>query len=373
MAEPTAPTAADPPAGRAGRRRRGRAVAVAGTVAAVTAAGFAAVAAGAGFGGRGAGAGAAVRLPPTTAQVSRQTLVDTQDVDGDLGYGLASAAVNRLPGTLTWLPDAGAVLTRGHRLYTVDNRPVVLMYGALPAYRPLAPGAEGADVRQLEQNLRALGYTGFTVDDQYTSDTADAVRDWQDDLGLPTTGAVELGRVVFAAGPVRVDSLVAASGQPATPGPVLKYTGTARMVVADLDLADQRLAKRGAKVDVRLPDGRSVAGTVTRVDTVIEPGAGQNSDPVTKLEAVVALADQRAAPGLDQAAVKVAFTASRRANVLTVPVAALVALAEGGYGVQVVEGTASRYVPVRTGLFAAGRVEIAGAGITAGTLVGMPR
>lgn len=365
MADPD--TAAMP-----GRRARHRRAAV-GSVLAVAAAAAAAVTAGAGFGGRGSGAGAASPLPPATAQVTRQTLVDTQDVDGDLGYGPTSPAVNRLPGTLTWLPDTGAVVSRGQRLYTVDNKPVPLLYGSLPAYRPLAPGADGPDVRQLEANLRALGYSGFAADDEYTSDTAAAVRAWQQDLDLPATGAVELGRVVFAAGPVRVDSLAAAVGQPATPGAVLRYTGTARMVQADLDLADQRLARRGAKVAVRLPDGRSVAGTVTRVDTVIEPGAGQNADPVTRLAAVVSLADQRAVRGLDQAAVRVEFTASRRAAVLTVPVAALVALAEGGYGVQVVDGSASRYVPVRTGLFAAGRVEIAGTGIAAGTVVGMPR
>jgi peptidoglycan hydrolase-like protein with peptidoglycan-binding domain len=326
-----------------------------------------------GFGRRRGDAGAAAEPPPSTAPVTRQTLVDTAAVDGDLGYGVPNPAVNRLPGTVTWLPEPGTVVARGHRLYTVDNLPVVLMYGAVPAFRPLAPGAEGADVRQLEQNLHALGYPGFTVDDQYTSDTADAVRNWQQDLGLPETGTVELGRVLFTPAAARVDSLAVAVGAPAAPGPVLKYTGTARTVLATLDLADQRLARRGAKVGVRLPDGRSVGGTVTEVDTVIEPGDGQNSDPTTRIEAQVALADQKAVRGLDRAAVKVTFTAARRVDVLTVPVAALVALAEGGYGVAVVTGPTTRYLPVRTGLFADGRVEISGAGLTAGTAVGMPR
>jgi multidrug efflux system membrane fusion protein len=58
--------------------------------------------------------------------------------------------------------------------------------------------------------------------------------------------------------------------------------------------------------------------------------------------------------------------------VLTVPVAALLALSEGGYGVQVVEGTGTRIVAVETGLFADGRVEISGSGIAAGTNVGVP-
>ena len=59
-------------------------------------------------------------------------------------------------------------------------------------------------------------------------------------------------------------------------------------------------------------------------------------------------------------------------DVLTVPVAALVALAEGGYGLQVVDGATSRFVAVETGLFASGRVEVSGAGVAEGATVGMP-
>jgi multidrug efflux pump subunit AcrA (membrane-fusion protein) len=70
--------------------------------------------------------------------------------------------------------------------------------------------------------------------------------------------------------------------------------------------------------------------------------------------------------------VTASFIASERKNVLTVPVAALLALAEGGYGVQVVDGATTRIVTVETGLFADGKVEITGGGLTPGTTVGMP-
>ncbi len=43
-----------------------------------------------------------------------------------------------------------------------------------------------------------------------------------------------------------------------------------------------------------------------------------------------------------------------------------------GFGVEVVEGDATRHVPVTTGLFAGGRVEISGDGLTEGMTVGMP-
>ncbi|MGI5399754.1 peptidoglycan-binding protein [Streptomyces sp. CA-135486] len=329
-----------------------------------------------GLGGGDSGGTAASELPPKTAEVTRQTLKDVQSEDGELGYGPTTTAAGRLPGTLTRAPRAGDTITRGKALYEVDDRPVALMYGSVPAYRALRKGTEGTDVRQLEKNLRALGYTGFTVDDEYTAATADAVTEWQEELGLDETGTVELGRVVFAPGAVRVDSVAAGKSDPVTPGAkVLTYTGTAKAVTVELDPVDQRLAKKGSAVGVRLPDGSTVQGRVDEVSTVIEPGSG-DTPAKTRVKVIVSLKSKKAARAAEAyalAAVHVDFTSGTRKDVLTVPVAALLALAEGGFGVEVVEGSTSRYVPVTTGLFADGRVEISGNGISAGTKVGMPK
>lgn len=352
------------------RKRRGpKIAAAAATVAAVGAAVTAAI----GF-GAGTETPAAATLPPNTAQVKKQTLLDTQSENGDLGYGDATTLANRLPGTITSLPLNGAVFTRGKTLYRVDNDPVVLMYGSLPAYRDLGPGAEGPDVKQLETNLKSLGYTGFTVDDEFTSDTATAVKKWQEDLGLAETGRVELGRVMFSPSAVRIGEVKAGLGQPAQPGSeMFTYTGTTRVVTVELSVSDQRLARKGAKVTVTLPDGKGVDGTVQSVSTVIEASSQPDGSPTTKIKAIVSLADPKAADGLDAASVDVVFTAAEHKDVLTVPVAALVALAEGGYGVEVVDGSTSRYVRVETGLFASGRVEVSGEGIDDGVTVGMPK
>ncbi|GAA4182355.1 peptidoglycan-binding protein [Streptosporangium oxazolinicum] len=365
---------ASPPRSRR-RDRLGRGKKIAGLAVAVVILGTAAAATSGMVGPGGTGTDrTAGLLPPATTPVKRQTLADTRDADGELGYGPASTAVSRQPGTVTWLPDSGAQVTRGKPLYKVDNEPVVLMYGSTPAYRDMRIGTEGPDVRRLERNLRTLGYTGFTVDDEYTDATASAVMRWQDDRGLEETGVVELGRVVFADGKVRVDSLEAEAGQPVAPGQkVLTYTGTTKVVTVQLRAEDRRMAKKGAKVSVTMPDGGRVAGEVTDVATIIEPGEGPNADPETRLEALVSLSRQKAASGLDQAAVDVTFTASRREDVLTVPVSALVALREGGFGVEVVEGTGSRYLTVRTGLFSGGRVEISGDGLAEGMTVGIPK
>ncbi|MGK5743319.1 peptidoglycan-binding protein [Micromonospora sp. URMC 103] len=356
------------------RRTRVRVVAVG---AAVLVAATAGVVAAVGFGGTDRGTASADSGPPATATVTRQTLTDAQTVDGELGYGTTRTATARLAGTITALPEAGTVVKRGGRLYAVDNDPVVLLYGALPAYRVLEPGLEGSDVAQFERNLRALGHTGFTVDDEYTGSTADAVREWQEDLGLPETGRVEPGRIVYAGDAVRVESLPASTGDAVQPGQaVLTYTGTSRLVTVELDVDDQRLAKEGATVGVVLPDGTSVDGRVASAETVIETGSGggsgQSEEAQTKIEVTVSVADPAKLTGYDRASVDVTFTAAERPDVLTVPVAALLALAEGGYGVEVVEGGRSRIVAVTTGLFAAGRVEVGGPDLVEGLTVGMP-
>lgn len=356
------------------RRRRGRGRRVAGLLVAVAVIGTAGAAVNGLLNGDRTAGKTVSALPPATTTVTRQTLLDTREADGDLGYGPTTTAVSRKPGTVTWLPDSGDTIARGKSLYRLDTKPVVLMYGKTPAYRDLRIGTEGRDVEQLERNLKALGYDGFTVDDEYTDSTADAVRQWQEDRNLDETGVVELGRVVFAAGKVRVDSLEAEAGQPTAPGQkVLSYTGTDKVITVKLETEDQRVAKEGAKASVTLPGGRTVSGKVTEVATIIEPGEGQGAEPETRVEALVSLGRQKAAKGLDKAAVDVTFTASKRKNVLTVPIAALVALQEGGYGVEVVEGGKSRYVGVKTGLFSGGRVEISGDGLAEGMSVGMPR
>ena len=56
-----------------------------------------------------------------------------------------------------------------------------------------------------------------------------------------------------------------------------------------------------------------------------------------------------------------------------VPVGALLALAEGGYGLQVVGGGTPGVIAVTTGLFADGRVEVSGPDLREGMTVGMAR
>ena len=231
--------------------RLGRAVLT--TVAAVAVVGAASAAA-IGLGGGDGTTPASSTKPQSTAPITRTTLFDREELYGTLGYGTETGIAGRVQGTVTWLPATGAVIQRGQALYRVDDTPVFLLYGTLPAYRELRDGVEGADVKQFETELRALGYTGFTVDDEYTSSTADAVERWQEATGQEETGTVPVGRVVYAGGPVRVASVPTDVGDSAQ-GDLLNVSGTSRVVTVTMEVADQRLAVKGAAVSVELPGG----------------------------------------------------------------------------------------------------------------------
>ncbi|MFC0036921.1 efflux RND transporter periplasmic adaptor subunit [Actinomadura rayongensis] len=317
------------------------------------------------------------RLPKATATVERGDLVDTETVDGTLGYGDEVKLTAGASGKITWLPAEGATVRRGHTLYDLNGKPVTLMYGAEPVYRPLYAGvADGRDVRQLERNLKALGYGGFTVDDHFTADTADAVERWQDDRDLPETGQIDGAQIAFAPGAVRVTALpVPVGGRLGDGQPVLMTTGTDRLVRIDLDAADQSMARKGAKVSVELPGNKTVPGRISAVGTVATAPAsanGQTSDTKATIEVNVVLDRPKDAGRLDQAPVSVELESERHRDVLSVPLEALVARREGGYAVQVVSGGTVRLVPVETGLYGDTRVEVRGAGLVAGTKVGVP-
>jgi hypothetical protein len=218
---------------------------------------------------------------------------------------------------------------------------------------------EGTDVLQLERGLSALGYDPGTIDGTYDASTAAAVRAWQDDLRLDDTGVVELGRIVFLPGERRVTKRIAAVGNRAAPGPALTTTSTHRVVTINLDAADQRSAKVGARAPVELPDGTTVPGRVESVGRVATAASGQDGGGDPTIEVTVKLTATRGLGHLDAAPVSVRLARSRRHHVLTVPVTALVATKGGDYAVEVARaGGGTQLVAVTPGLFAGGYVEV---------------
>ncbi|WP_285707234.1 peptidoglycan-binding protein [Microtetraspora sp. NBRC 16547] len=311
-----------------------------------------------------------------TAPITRQDLVDTKTVDGSLTYAGERQVSTDASGTVTWVAAEGSVVRRGRPLLKVDRKPVVVMYGSLPLYRPLRQGvSDGPDVKQLERNLKALGYgDDLTVDDHFSYATYLAVKAWQDDNGLPETGQVDATQVVFLPSAVRVTDAKTEVGGRAAPGqPIITVSGLRRLVHVDLDTGDQALAKKGAKVTVELPGGEKVNGKISSVGTVAKSsGSDQGQSSGTTTVDVDITLDKTPKTKLDQAPVEVELVSERHKNVLAVPVEALLALREGGFGVEVVENGATRLVAVETGAFGGGMVEITGTGLAEGMRVGVP-
>ncbi len=318
---------------------------------------------------------AAPAAPLSTATVARQDLNGQTKVSGTLGYAGSGTVQSPLQGRITWLPQAGAVIRRGGTLLEVDNQPVQLFYGSLPPWRDLSVGVDdGPDVKQLEQNLVALGYGPdhqVTVDEHFTAATAAAVKRWQKARGLDQTSKFTTGvPAVFLPWAARVQTVNATVGGRAGPGgPVFTVTSNVHQVTVDLDVSQQSYVKPGDRVDVVLPDGRHTSGRVSDVGRVAQTN-GSGEQQTTTITVTVALDHPNAGGRLDQAPVDVYVTTQTRRGVLAVPVTALLALKEGGYAVETIDAAGQHHlVAVRLGVFSNGMVEVSGGGLRAGTKV----
>ena len=318
---------------------------------------------------------ARARADTTTAVVTRRNLVARDTFEGSLGYTDKRWLTSSRSGTVTWLPREGQTIRRGGVLYGVHDQPVVLLYGSYPLWRTLETGVEGKYVRELEENLVARGYDpdgDIEVDGEFDWATEAAVKRWQEDLGVTEDGSVGTDEAVFLPGPRRVGELETAVGSRiGTGAAVMDTSSTRRVVTLDLDARRQTLVRQGQSVEIELPNGRAVHGRIADVGKVAKTPEGEDGSPTIKV--TITVPSTRATGGLDQAPVNVGIAREIRRDVLTVPVTALLALAGGGYAVEVVEGDTTKLVRVTPGLFADGLVEITGEGIRIGVKVVVPR
>jgi hypothetical protein len=227
-----------------------------------------------------------------------------------------------------------------------------------------------SDIELLRANLAALGYDGAA---------ADAIRRWQADAGRSATGLIEPGQIVVAAGPIRVAEHLAETGDVLfgsqaqsgftsnnnSTARIMRYTGIDRLVTVPLEIADHAYAKVGDEVVITLPTDGEVRGVLNEVSTVF--------DDRGLADTVIEISDQAALGSLETASVEVEFVIGSRADVLAVPIAALMALPGGGFGLEVVDGDSVRMIPVDTGLFARGSVEVSGPDVAEGLVVSIPQ
>lgn len=293
--------------------------------------------------------------------VTRRDLTTSDELDGSLGYRGGLPLVAGRDGVVTWMPKAGTVVHRGDVVAEIDGVATRLLLGARPAWRRIAVGCpDGPDIRQLNDNLAALGYAERHAlpDDGFDWRTRHAVTHWQDDLGLRQTGAVELGDVMFLPHGVRIGTVEAQRGTRVSAGQTLaSATGRRQGVTVDLDAANRGSLMKDAPVVVVLPDSTRVDATVRSIGRVVSAPAGPDDRPTVKVE--IELPDG-AAGELEAAPVVVIVERVIAEDVLTVPVGALLALAGGGYAVERVAAGGIELVTVEPGQFADGLVEVTG-------------
>ena len=318
---PTAEVAvpAEPSQVKRHRRHRGGMVIGVVAVAVVGAGAYVAVARPFGLSSRPTTGGMDNAAATSLATIAERTLSSQTNVSATLGYAGSYSVMNQAQGTITALPTVGQVVSQGQVLYQVSASPVVLLYGATPAYRSLSEGASasdvtGPDVQELNADLVALGYVTSAelspTSNQFGYWTKVGVEKLQAALGVTQDGTLALGQAVFLPSAARVTAVSASLGAGAQPGgPVLTASSTTRVVTVALDAAQQAQVKVGDQVTITLPDGQTTPGVVSSVGTVATTpsgdGAGATSSTVT---VEVTPTDPAATGSLDQAPVQVAIT-----------------------------------------------------------------
>jgi Putative peptidoglycan binding domain len=313
--------------------------------------------------------------PTSTATISEGFLSSQISADGTLEYttpgGSSYSVINQASGTFSRLPRAGEVFSRGQVLYRVSNDPVILLCGNTPVYRSLSEGEMGPDVRELNENLVALGYaTTSEVEGDwsyFSAETKAALERLQYHLGEEETGSLTEGQAVFLPGQVRVSTVNATLGTSAGPGTAaMRATSNSQQVVVNLDASEQSEVKVGDDVPVTLPDGQTTPGVLSSIGTVLasssaNSSSGSGSSSPT-LPLYITLEHPKAADDLDQAPVTVEITTAAVKHALIVPIDALLALS-GGYAVETIGADGvHKLVAVSLGTFddAAGTVQVTG-------------
>jgi len=363
------------------RRRGGRRWLITGVVVVVVAAAVIVAAAEGVFNGSGSrGPGAAgTAYHTSTATVKRETLTSQSSLSGTLADSGTYTIVNQATGTITTMPEVGKTVRQGGVLYQVSGNPVVLLYGNVADYRDMSAGLTGADVREFNKALIALGYTtradvlaaGLGMG-YFSAATTTAWEDYQTALGVTVPSAtVTLGQAVFLPTAAKIGTWETGitPGASAAPGTALMTaTSPVPQVTINLDPSLETEIKTGDKVEIDLPEGGVTTGVVTQVSKV----ASTNDSGVTTVPVYVSLDHPKAAKNLSSAPVTVKVTTGSVANALVVPVAALMARS-GGYAVEVTGPGGHHLVKVEVGLFddADGMVQVTG-NLTPGQHVVVP-
>lgn len=211
---------------------------------------------------------AASSLPAdhTVWTVKEESIGRTLTFSGTIETTTVSGPMANSAGIVT---DVGvgamAAVDVGDPLYAVALRPTVAGVGAVPAFRALAEGAEGADVAQLRGFLCSTGFltTCSVPGDTFTPAVTRAVKAWQKSLDLPEDGTVGTSDIMwFPALPVQVqpsETLAVGSRLTEDDRPLLIVSG-APVLTVEVSKAQGDLVPVGSRVTFGQRSAGLVAG-----------------------------------------------------------------------------------------------------------------
>lgn len=310
-----------------------------------------------------------------TATVQKGDLSSERQFKATVSFGDQWTITTAAAGTITQQHPVGTTVDFGEALLRIGDKPLFLGEGEMPMFRTLSKVdtgtrdengkrvelLSGPDVAQLQWFLRKAGFDAddrLAVDGIFGAITETAVKAWQESVGLQATGQVNNSQLVFAPGPVRI----ADESQLGATFAELKVTNATSAVLVDTSNRDRASLPIGGEVAVELPDGSLSSGTVSSQEQATA------SDGTAVWRTTVAV-DGELPGSASTATVTVTEVAAQ--GVLLVPVGALLALAEGGFAVEIPGDTTTTLVRVEVGEVLDGRAEISG-NITEGDQIVIP-
>ena len=208
-----------------------------------------------------------------TLRVEEGTLGRTLRRPATAAWEVAGTIQAPTGGIITEVVAASGLVGPGDVLLRIDERPVILLPGDIPAFRALEEGSSGRDVAALQLYLASLGYDVDATQTRYSKVTAAAVRRWQQTLGIGQTGVVALGDVVFVSGsalqaPLRWTEAVFVGATLAPGTPILERLAPRPTMTIDFGGSPPTQLEPGVTGEVAFPGGadRSVVLSAIRSD-----------------------------------------------------------------------------------------------------------
>ena len=289
--------------------------------------------------------------------VERRTLQDVVVLRGAVNRDDRFTFFSGGQGRITAISlEEESTIAAGDIVMEIDGRPMIAVTGRVPYWRRLDVRApDGPDVELLEQFLTDEGFEPGTIDQDFTTTTRNALRDWQEAKGYPDDGVFLPTDLAIGQWPATVGTVDLQAGQFVSPGtPLLTFVEDELSVIVSVDPTDRSRLEPGLRADIEVAaTGDTAPGRIIELaDTASIDGQGTE-----RYRGEVELLGQ-----LDVVAgtaVRIEVVLEEVTDALVVPVAAVSLSGDGTEEVRILtrDGTLTR-VPVTTGLTEGAFVEI---------------